>query len=131
KKLETTLEKETKVDQQRVAKAEKHLGQSQKEQSKAEKAVNKADHGVEKAIKTEHKTAQKVNAAAHKHDVALSNQHKAEHDLELRKRGVQEAQTHVQQHESTLNEAKAMHDQREQVRATRLAEARSAFAHGD
>lgn len=37
KKLETTLEKETKVDKQRVAKAEKHLGQSQKNQSKAEK----------------------------------------------------------------------------------------------
>lgn len=37
KKLESTLGKETKVDQQRVTKAEKHLGQSQKEHSKAEK----------------------------------------------------------------------------------------------
>ena len=41
KKLETTLEKETKVDQQRVAKAEKHLGQSQKEQAKAEKVCTR------------------------------------------------------------------------------------------
>ena len=77
-------------------------------------------------MRAEHKTAQKMNAATHKHDVAITNQHKAEHDLDLRKRGVQEAQAHVQQHEAALNDAKAIHDQREQARAARLAEARAA-----
>ena len=81
-------------------------------------------------MKAEHKTAQKMNAATHKHDVAVTNQHKAEHDLDLRKRGIQEAQAHVQQHETALNDAKTMHDQREQARAARLADARAAFNNG-
>lgn len=93
-------------------------------------AVSKADHTVQKAFKTEHKTAQKLNAAAHKHDVAVSDQNKAEHDLELRKRAVQEAQAHVQQNEIALNDAKAIHDQREQARAARLADARAAAPNG-
>ena len=70
-----------------------------------------------------------MNAAEHKHDVALSNQHKAEHDLDLRKRGIQEAQAHVQQHETALNDAKTMHDQREQARAA--AQSASATAASD